>query len=75
MPRQSSSKISDAPEVTVQSPLAYSIPELVRVTGLSRTLLYSEMKRGNLRARKVGTRTIVTYEDATAFLKGLRDAG
>jgi hypothetical protein len=64
----------EATKATVQ-PLAYSIPQLVRATGLSRTTIYGELKRGTLRARKVGTRTFVLHEDLVAFLRGCRHAG
>jgi hypothetical protein len=64
----------DAKKATVQ-PLAYSIPQLVTATGLSRTTIYGELKRGTLRARKVGARTFVLHEDLVAFLRGCRHAG
>jgi hypothetical protein len=56
-------------------PLAYSIQQLVEITGLSRTLLYLEMRRGTLRARKCGSRTFVLHEDLIVFLRGCRHAG
>lgn len=64
----------DATKDAVQ-PLAFSIPQLVAATGLSRTTLYSEIKTGRLRARKVGARTLVLREDVVVFLRGCRDAG
>jgi excisionase family DNA binding protein len=38
--------------------LAYSVDEAVRLTGLSRDLLYDQMRRGNLRYVKIGWRLI-----------------
>ena len=36
--------------------LAYSVDEAARLTGLSRDLLYDQMRRGNLRYVKIGRR-------------------
>jgi excisionase family DNA binding protein len=40
--------------------LAYSVDEAARLTGLSRDLLYDEMRRGNLTYVKVGRRRLIT---------------
>jgi hypothetical protein len=65
---------NDAPEPA--SPLlAYAIPVAVKVTNLSRTLIYEEIRKGNLRAKKCGARTVILHDDLMAFLKGLRNAG
>jgi len=48
--------------------LAYSINEVVGLTGLSRDLLYDEMRRGNLPYRKVGRRRLITRHHLQQFL-------
>ena len=48
--------------------LAYSVDEAARLTGLSRDLLYDEMRRGNLPYRKVGRRRLITRHHLQQFL-------
>ena len=62
-----------SPEVGKPAPepaerLAYSIEEVVRLTGLSRDLLYDEMRRGNLTYVKVGRRRLITRRHLEQFL-------
>ena len=48
--------------------LAYSVAEAARLTGLSRDLLYDEMRRGNLPYTKVGRRRLITCQHLNQFL-------
>ena len=48
--------------------LAYSVDEAARLTGLSRDLLYDEMRRGNLTYVKVGRRRLITHQHLQQFL-------
>jgi len=48
--------------------LAYSVDEAARLTGLSRDLLYDEMRRGNLVYVKVGRRRLITRQHLQQFL-------
>jgi excisionase family DNA binding protein len=48
--------------------LAYSVNEAARLTGLSRDLLYDEMRRGNLGYIKVGRRRLITRQHLERFL-------
>ncbi len=48
--------------------LAYSIDEAARLTGLSRDLLYDQMRRGNLAYVKVGRRRLITLHHLQQFL-------
>ena len=48
--------------------LAYSVNEAARLTGLSRDLLYDEMRRGNLDYIKVGRRRLITRQHLEQFL-------
>lgn len=55
------------------APLAYTIEDLAAVTGIGRSKLYAEVRAGNLRVTKVGSRTIILTEDAHAWLRARRD--
>ena len=62
-----------SPQASQQEPesterLAYSIDEAARLTGLSRDLLYDEMRRGNLTYLKVGRRRLITRQHLQQFL-------
>lgn len=48
--------------------LAYSINEVAQITGLSRDLLYDQMRTGKLAYLKVGRRRIITRRHLEAFL-------
>ena len=48
--------------------LAYSVSEAAEATGLSRDLLYDEMRAGRLAYLKVGRRRIITRQHLEAFL-------
>ena len=48
--------------------LAYSVDEAAQLTGLSRDLLYDEMRRGNLAYVKVGRRRLITRQHLQQFL-------
>jgi len=48
--------------------LAYSVDEAARLTGLSRDLLYDEMRRGHLGYLKVGRRRLITRQHLEKFL-------
>ena len=51
--------------------LALSIADVVRASGLCRTLVYGEIRAGRLPARKCGRRTIILRQDLEAFLQRL----
>jgi len=48
--------------------LAYSVNEAARLTGLSRDLLYDQMRQGNLDYIKVGRRRLITRRHLEQFL-------
>jgi hypothetical protein len=52
------------------SKLAYSIAEVVTVSSICRAGVYTQIKGGKLKIRKIGNRTIVLAEDLAAWLKG-----
>ncbi len=53
---------------TLTERLAYSVAEAALITGLSRDLLYDEMRAGRLEYLKVGRRRIITRQHLDAFL-------
>jgi excisionase family DNA binding protein len=50
--------------------LAYSVDEVAAITGLSRDLLYDQMRVGKLAYLKIGRRRIITRQHLEAFLTG-----
>ena len=58
-------------ELTVQSPAAYSINSFTAKFNIGRTKTYEEIKKGRLKARKIGTRTIIAHEDAMVWFNAL----
>jgi excisionase family DNA binding protein len=51
--------------------LAYSIPDACRLISVGRTTLYSAIKTGELKVRKVGRRTLITHDELTFWLDRL----
>lgn len=48
--------------------LAYTITEVVHATSLSRTTIYSHIASGNLKAKRIGGRTVILDDDLREFL-------
>ena len=55
----------------MNTPIAVSIPDAVKVSGMSRTSIYEALKRGDLSARKAGRRTLISFADLEAYLASL----
>lgn len=53
---------------TLPGRIAYSVAEAAFITGLSRDLLYAQMRVGNLDYLKVGRRRLITRRDLDHFL-------
>jgi excisionase family DNA binding protein len=72
--RRTTTSTSAHPETSQPSPgpaaerLAYSVDEVAHLTGLSRDLLYDEMRRGNLSYVKIGRRRVIAHEHLKQFL-------
>jgi excisionase family DNA binding protein len=49
-------------------PLAHNVSHAVRVTGISRSLLYDLIKRGELAIIKIGRRTLIAEDDLEALI-------
>jgi excisionase family DNA binding protein len=71
----STADASPPPPVAVPPPrlpaerLAYSVDEAARLTGLSRDLLYDQMRSGNLQYIKIGRRRLITRQHLEQFLE------
>jgi excisionase family DNA binding protein len=50
--------------------LTFSIAEACAVAGIRRTTLYKEIRSGDLRAVKIGGRTVILADDLRLWLKG-----
>lgn len=59
----------------MQTAKSYSITEVCAATSLGRTLIFSAIKKGELKAKKIGRRTIVLEPDLSAWLNNARIAG
>lgn len=54
-------------------PIAVTIPDAVKASGMSRSSIYEALKRGDLSARKAGRRTLISYADLQAYVASLPD--
>ena len=52
----------------------YNVPEAAKVLKISRTGVYELMRKGALRGKKLGGRTMITAQDIDAFIASLPDA-
>jgi excisionase family DNA binding protein len=50
---------------------AMSVEEAAKAAGIGRTLLFGEIRKGHITARKVGRRTIITTDELNLWLKSL----
>ncbi|MBR0974086.1 DNA-binding protein [Bradyrhizobium japonicum] len=50
---------------------SFRVDEFAARNSISRAQVYVEMKEGRLNARKVGSATLITIEDETAWLAAL----
>ena len=53
------------------TPIAVTIPEAVRLSGLSRSTIYVCLKNQTLSARKAGRRTLISFAELDAYLAAL----
>jgi excisionase family DNA binding protein len=51
--------------------MAYAPKELADSAGVSVTTVHNEIDEGNLKARKLGSRTLILREDALEWLRSL----
>lgn len=53
------------------SPVALSVRDAVRLSGLSRSALYLRIAEGAIDARKAGRRTLILADSLLGYIKGL----
>lgn len=53
------------------TPIALTISDAVKASGISRTSLYEALKRGDLTAFKAGRRTLIRHAELEAYMAGL----
>lgn len=53
--------------------LSFSIDETAAATGLGKTKVYQLINSGQIKAKKIGKRTIVLKSDLDCFLTALQD--
>jgi excisionase family DNA binding protein len=53
-------------------PLALGIAEVVSRSGLSRSLIYEALKRGELKSLRIGSRRLVMLDDLRCWLESHR---
>lgn len=53
--------------------IAYSIDDAAKICGIKRTRIYAEIKLGRLRAKKCGSRTLITRAAIREWLGLLPD--
>jgi excisionase family DNA binding protein len=51
--------------------LALGVAEAAKAAGVGRTTLFEAIRKGEIAAKKVGRRTIITTDDLDAWLKSL----
>lgn len=51
--------------------LTYSITDAANILGIGKTKLYSILAKGDIRAKKIGKRTLIRHEDLKAFIDNL----
>lgn len=54
---------------TGQPPLAVSVNEAACLLSVSRVTIYRAIWRGELKAMKIGARTLIPYKELEAFLE------
>lgn len=52
-------------------PIALTIPKSVEVSNFSRTYIYEALKRGDLKARKAGRRTLIEFDSLKTLMASL----
>lgn len=55
--------------------LTYSIDDTSKVTGICKTKLYEAIRKGELKAKKFGRRTMILRSDLESFLTNLPEMG
>ena len=55
----------------MDTPIAVTILEAVKLSGMSRSAIYEALKNQTITARKAGRRTLISFADLEAYLASL----
>lgn len=55
----------------MEKPLAVTLPDAVRLTGMSRSRLYELLQQNKITGRKAGRRTLIPFAELEAYLASL----
>lgn len=53
---------------------AFSVNAFLEWASIGRTAFYNEVKEGRIKTHKMGNKTLVTYDNAKAWLESLPEA-
>lgn len=56
-------------------PVAYSVSDVLKLIGISRTKFYELVNGGEIKVRKIGNRTIILARDLNTWLESLPTYG
>lgn len=56
-------------------PVAYSVSDVLKLVGISRSKFYQVVNAGQIKVRKIGNRTIILAGDLDAWLASLPGFG
>lgn len=59
------------PSKTYEPALAYSVEQFCLRYSIGRSSVYEEIKAGRLQIKKVGTRTLISHEEAARWFNAL----
>ena len=55
----------------MDKPIAVTIPDAVKLSGMSRTAIYEALKRQDITGRKAGRRTLIFFDGLETYLASL----
>ncbi|WP_033927063.1 helix-turn-helix domain-containing protein [Sphingomonas sp. 35-24ZXX] len=55
----------------MERPLAVTLPDAVKLTGMSRSRLYELLQQNKIKAHKAGRRTLIPFAELEAYLASL----
>ena len=65
------SNLDNSRRANIDGRLALTVEEAAKAAGVGRTTIFLELRRGRLKARKVGRRTVISVVDLHAWLETL----
>lgn len=55
----------------MESPIAVTIPDAVKLSGMSRSAIYLALQNQSITAKKAGRRTLISFADLQAYIAAL----